>query len=304
MKETARAHLNIELDAALGQRPAQGINAKAERSLPEVVGYDHDPHGARRIVAGGHNHCQPLQLGGSLSIWQSVATDGENHSPQESDLTFRFLRSLAGLYTRTYHRTHLNQPLKLPARGPAMLVCNHTSSIDPIVLQAYSPRLIRWMMASEYFVYKPMCWVFNGVGVIPVERTGRDLAATRAAMRALAAGYVLGVFPEGKIEKSDELMPFQSGVGLLALKTGAPVYPAYLDGTQRNLSMVEACYRPSSISVSFGQPVDLSDLKESKPAIIEATHRIESAVRDLRTRSYAARISSAPAGRTAAAEAR
>jgi 1-acyl-sn-glycerol-3-phosphate acyltransferase len=241
------------------------------------------------------SHYQPLHLRHPSSISQSLVFNGRNHSPRESDPTFRILRGLAGLYARTYHQTQINHPPRLPPRGPAMLVCNHTSSIDPIILQAYSRRLIRWMMAGEYFQYKPLDWVFHSVGVIPVERTGRDLAATRAVMRLLATGSVLGVFPEGKIETTRELLPFQSGVGLIALKTRAPVFPAFIDGTQRNREMVEACYHRSNISVAFGAPVDLADLRDTKPDILEATRRIEAAVRDLRTPSCADQISSAPA---------
>ena len=104
-------------------------------------------------------------------------------------------------------------------------------------------------------------------------------------MRVLGAGYVLGVFPEGRIETSRELIPFQSGIGLLAMKTRAPVYPAYLDGTQRGLEMIEAFYHRSEISIDFGEPVDLSDLADSKKSILEATRRIQSAVDSLKNGS-------------------
>lgn len=170
----------------------------------------------------------------------------------------------------------------MPSTGPAILVSNHTSSIDPLLLQAFSPRLIRWMMAKEYFDFKPLRWLFDTVGVILVERSGRDMAATREAMRALEAGYVLGVFAEGKIETTRELIPFQSGIGLLALKTRAPVFPAYIDGTQRNREMVEAFLKPSSGSVAFGPGLDLADLEDSRAGIDEATRRIQSAVEALK----------------------
>jgi 1-acyl-sn-glycerol-3-phosphate acyltransferase len=170
----------------------------------------------------------------------------------------------------------------LPRTGPAILVSNHTSSIDPLLLQAFSPRLIRWMMAKEYFDFKPLRWLFDTVGVILVERSGRDLAATRAAMRVLEAGYVLGVFPEGKIETSDDLLPFQSGIGLLAIKTKAPVFPAYLDGTQRKREMIEAFLRPSTGSVTFGPRLALGDLGDSRAEIVEATRRIQCAVESLK----------------------
>ncbi len=129
-----------------------------------------------------------------------------------------------------------------------------------------------------------MRWLYNAVGVILVERSGRDMAAARAGMRALAAGYVLGVFPEGRIETSNDLIPFQSGIGLLALKTRAPVYPTYLTGTQRNRDMVEAFVRPSAGSITFGPALDLSDLEDTKPGIREATHRIQNAMEGLKNR--------------------
>ena len=89
------------------------------------------------------------------------------------------------------------------------------------------------MMASEYYKIKAMKWMYELIEAIPVDRSGRDMAATRAALRALGKGHVLGIFPEGKIAPNRELLPFQSGVAMLAIKTKVPVYPAFLDGTQR-----------------------------------------------------------------------
>jgi 1-acyl-sn-glycerol-3-phosphate acyltransferase len=138
------------------------------------------------------------------------------------------------------------------------------------------------MMAKEYFDYKSMRWLYQTMGVILVQRSGRDLAATRAAMRVLASGYVLGVFPEGRLETTRDLIPFQSGIGLLAVKTRAPVYPAFLDGTQRNREMVEAVLTPSVASIAFAPPVDFADLTDSKAGVLEATRRIQAAVEALR----------------------
>jgi 1-acyl-sn-glycerol-3-phosphate acyltransferase len=214
-----------------------------------------------------------------------VIAGGNDYSRREKDPIFRLLKAAATVYTRVFHHTTAHPHSFLPKTGPAILVCNHTSSIDPIVLQAFSPRLIRWMMAREYFDYWALRWMFNSMGVILVERTGKDLAATRAAMRVLDAGYVLGVFPEGRIETSKDLLPFQSGIGLLALKTRAPVYPAFLNGTQRMREMVEACVKPSTISINFGPAVDLTGLKDSKTDILEATRRIQGAIESLKSRS-------------------
>jgi 1-acyl-sn-glycerol-3-phosphate acyltransferase len=211
-----------------------------------------------------------------------VNVERKAFSRREHDLWFRFCHAWAGTLARTYHETTALSPCRLPSTGPAILVSNHTSSIDPLLLQAFSPRLIRWMMAKEYFDFKPLRWLFDTVGVILVERSGRDMAATRAAMRALDQGYVLGVFPEGKIGTTDELLPFQPGIGLLALKTRAPVFPAFIDGTQRNREMVEAFLRPSVGTIAFGEELNLKDLDDSRDGIEQATQRIQNAIEGLR----------------------
>ncbi len=191
------------------------------------------------------------------------------------------MRGVAGVYSRAFHQVRVASPCQVPPRGPAILICNHVSSIDPVILQSFCPRLIRWLMAKEYYQFKSMRWLFNTLGVILVERTGQDLVSARAAMRALAAGYVIGIFPEGKIETTRQLLPFQSGIGLLALRTRAPVYPVYLDGTQRGKEMVEAAITRNDITVSFGPRVGLENLSKSRDGIHEATRRIELAVRTL-----------------------
>src|SRR5438552_8489399 len=123
-----------------------------------------------------------------------------------------------------FHNLKVLTPCPIPERGGGILVCNHTSSLDPVPLQAACPRLITWMMAREYAVHFGTRWFFNAIEPILVERSGRDMAATRAALRALKNGKILGIFPEGRIEKTSELMEFQTGIALLAMKGKVPVY--------------------------------------------------------------------------------
>jgi 1-acyl-sn-glycerol-3-phosphate acyltransferase len=193
----------------------------------------------------------------------------------------RALLAANACFARMYHRVEVYRRSQLPRTGPAILVCNHTSGLDPALIQCVCNRPVRWMMAREYFDIKPMQWLFNTVGVILVQRTGRDMAATRQAMQALEAGYVLGVFPEGRIETSRELLPFQNGIGLMAIKTGAPVYPAYLDGTQRGREMLEAIFLPNHASISFGPKVEFTQADGSKHQIVKVTEQIQQAVLSL-----------------------
>lgn len=214
----------------------------------------------------------------------------ESHRHFKSDAdSFRAVRALLTvneLFSHVYNRLELLNRWQIPATGPAILVCNHISGIDPLIIQSVSPRVIIWMMAREYYDIKLTHWVFRRAESIPVERTGRDLASTRSAMRALEAGRVLGVFPEGKIESEGrELLPFQTGVALMSIKTHVPVYPAYIDGTSRGRSMLPAFLIPNRIRLAFGPPVSLQGFATDRESLDRATQRIVDAIETLKRQS-------------------
>ena len=143
-------------------------------------------------------------------------------------------------------------------------------------------------MAKEYYDVRSLAWVYKTVGAIPVARSGRDLTATRLALRALEAGRILGVFPEGKIAPTLELLPFQTGVALMAIKAGVPVYPAYLDGTQRGKEMVPAVLIPRRAMLRFGPPVPIDRSSTSREALEGQTRRIRDAIEGLQKQTLQA----------------
>jgi 1-acyl-sn-glycerol-3-phosphate acyltransferase len=187
----------------------------------------------------------------------------------------RALHAVNRIFTRVYHHVEVLSPCTLPRRGPAILVCNHTSGLDPQLIQSTCGRLITWMMAREYYEMPGIKKILDTVGVIPVSRGARDTAATRAAMRALENGEILGIFPEGKIAPTRELLPFQVGVALLAMKSEAPVHPACLDGTQRGLEMMKAFLRPQRATLRFGPAMRF---ERSHGAMEAVTAQIQAAV--------------------------
>jgi 1-acyl-sn-glycerol-3-phosphate acyltransferase len=216
---------------------------------------------------------------------KSTSDDTDNRP--ESRWSIRFWRSVVVLFARLYHHLKVRTRNPLPASGAAILVCNHISPLDPFLLQAASSRLIVWMMAKEYYDLKSMQWFFKIVEAIPVNRGARDSSSTRAAIRALEKGRVLGIFPEGKIETKQELLPFHIGVALIALKTGVPVYPAYIEGTSRGKDMVPAMIHPNRVSIRFGPKVAFDASETTKEGLAHATQAIEKAVESLRQQELA-----------------
>jgi len=202
----------------------------------------------------------------------------------ETRLTNRLLRGLNIAFSRIYHELDVLSPQRLPRKGGGILVCNHASGLDPLLIQSVCKRMIIWMMAKEYYDLWPMSMVFHSVDAIPVDRAGRDSSATRAALRALNEGRILGVFPEGRIPTTRELFPFQTGVALLAARTKVPIFPAYLDGTQRGKEMVPAFAFPNHATIRFGPPLFLAREDGEREGVIAATERIRNAVYALAAR--------------------
>jgi 1-acyl-sn-glycerol-3-phosphate acyltransferase len=201
------------------------------------------------------------------------------HRPENRPI-IRLFQAGNVCFSRIYHRLAVLSPQCLPRDGAAIIVSNHTSGLDPLLIQSVCPRLIVWMMAKEYYDQRGMSWLFRLIEAIPVARAGRDVAATRAALRVLAQGRVLGVFPEGRIERTKELLPFQTGVSLMAIKTGVAIHPVWLDGTQRNRPMLSAFLLPQKARIAFGRPIRL-DRDFSSKDIDGATLALQSAVQSL-----------------------
>ncbi len=197
-------------------------------------------------------------------------------------------------YCSIVHRLQ-TEPAPLPDRGPAILIANHTCNIDHCLLQAGSGRKLGFLIAREYhdnWLIRPICRL---IGCIPVNRDGRDLAATRAALRALRDGRVVPMFPEGRILQTSgrEIGEGKHGVAFLAIRAKVPVIPAYIWGTPRSNILWRSITTPSSARVVYGTPIDPTsdglpqDHADERAALAATTERYMDAIRALRDREQA-----------------
>lgn len=122
-----------------------------------------------------------------------------------------------------------NLPTARPS-GPLIIVSNHASGVDPVLLVGACRFPTRWIMAKDMrYPFAEPFWKF--ADVIMVDRKKRDASGTREAMNYITGGGAVGIFPEGGIERPAEtLRPFQPGVGLFIRRTGAPVLPVIIRG--------------------------------------------------------------------------
>lgn len=141
-----------------------------------------------------------------------------------------WLDGLNRLFCTYYHRLRpVNLPL--PQSGPAIVVSNHISGLDPLLMIACSSRPLRFIIAREQYARFGLQWLFRAAGCIPVDRERSPEKAMRQAFKALRNGEVVALFPHGKIHlDSEPPKRTKAGASRLAQITGAPVIPLRISG--------------------------------------------------------------------------
>ncbi len=122
----------------------------------------------------------------------------------------------------------------VPDEGPALVVCNHVSYVDALLIGGAVPRPIRFVMYHKIFNIPVMRWVFKTARAIPIAGAKEDPELMRKAFeevdRALAAGELVGIFPEGALTRDGDIAPFRPGVERILAARPVPVVPMALQG--------------------------------------------------------------------------
>ncbi len=155
---------------------------------------------------------------------------------------------------RWYGRRHI------PRTGRVILAANHTTGLDPFVMQSACPRMVRWVML-RWYRFKVLGPLWRAIDPILVDHDAANLASLREMIRELQRDdAIVGIFPEGGLQREvRELKPFQPGIGFLARKSGAVIVPVWIAGTPRLHHMFWHFACPSRSVVAFGEPYRPSD---------------------------------------------
>lgn len=196
------------------------------------------------------------------------------------------LRFLAWLLIHSIYRLEKCGVGHIPREGAALIVCNHVSFVDPVILMAVSPRPIRFVMDHRIFKTPLISFIFRHSRAIPIASAKEDPAMLERAFaevaQALAEGELVGIFPEGRITTDGALQPFRPGLSRILAANPVPVIPLALQGLWGSFFSRKggpAMRRPfrrgffSKISVVGAPPV---------PAAEATPERLRGIVRDLR----------------------
>lgn len=144
----------------------------------------------------------------------------------------------------------------VPATGGAILVSNHLNNADPCIIPGATNRRIVIMAKKEMFRWPVISLLFRLIGSFPVDRQGADLAAIREAQAVVHDGHLLLMFPEGTRSKDRQLHQGFAGTALVAYRTGAPIVPIAITGTE-HLKWPFLFFRPfigPRVTITFGKP--------------------------------------------------
>ncbi len=144
------------------------------------------------------------------------------------------MRFLSWVLVRTLYRLRVSGTERIPDEGPGLVVCNHVSYMDALILSASIPRPVRFVMYYKIFNIPVMSWIFRTAKAIPIAGAKEDPEVMRRAFEeieaALADGQLVGIFPEGALTKDGQIAPFKSGVERILEKNPVPVVPMALRG--------------------------------------------------------------------------
>jgi 1-acyl-sn-glycerol-3-phosphate acyltransferase len=174
----------------------------------------------------------------------------------------------------------------VPKEGPLIVVSNHQSILDPLVIMAYIPRKLRFLAAAYLFKIPGLNILLRLYGAIPVNNTERgDISSLKKALRILKGGGTIALFPEGGVSPDGKLRPFKQGFAYLALKSGAAVLPVAVKGTTDVLPVGRYFPKRARIELIIGKAISVEKKGRISEAegrmFVEMSKKIEESVRAL-----------------------
>jgi 1-acyl-sn-glycerol-3-phosphate acyltransferase len=191
--------------------------------------------------------------------------------PIQKSRFWRFCRSLAyfgSIVLFDYKAFGVNN---VPKTGGALMISNHQSYLDPVMLGLNLPRPLSYLAKSELFKNKYLEWLITELRAFPVRQGKGDKAAIEETIRRLRQGHLLNIFPEGTRTHDGKIGPMQRGAALVVRRAGVPIVPVAIHGSYEAWPHGRKMFRSRPIRVLYGKPLHVEGLKSEQ--IVELMDR-------------------------------
>ena len=170
-------------------------------------------------------------------------------------LSYRIVRDILVAFGRIYFRATYEGLEHVPAGGPFILAANHRSNVDFFLAAGVARRRIRYMGKEELWKSRLLGGFISALGAFPVHRGKADREAMRRCIRILEQGEPLVVFPEGTRRTGPAIEDLHDGTAYMAMRTGVPIIPTAVGGTERAMAKGQIFPRPVKVHILIGPPI-------------------------------------------------
>jgi 1-acyl-sn-glycerol-3-phosphate acyltransferase len=170
-------------------------------------------------------------------------------------MVYRIFWFTIGPLIKTYWWVRVRGPRTIPRDRGAIIACNHSAAIDPVLVCMCFWRQVCWLAKVELVKTARVAWFFRGAGVIPVNREAPQEESIEKAARVLKEGKLFGIFPEGTRSPDGRVYRGYTGVARIAQRSGAPVVPTGIVGSGSAHTKGSRLAKPSKTQVRFGEPM-------------------------------------------------
>lgn len=196
-------------------------------------------------------------------------------------LRYHFYRWLARTLWKLYGGLDVSGLENIPREGAFLVIANHQSFLDPILVQAVCPRILHSMAKSTQFGSAPFRRLLTQLYAFPVRRFETDPQAVRQVLRRLGNGHAVVIYIEGERSWDGRLQAPRYGTVRLALKAGVPIIPCRIDGAYDAWPRWDRRIKRARIRVEFRAPLHLPvavSRREREPLVAEAADRLMTAL--------------------------
>ncbi|MEM7287299.1 MAG: lysophospholipid acyltransferase family protein, partial [Actinomycetota bacterium] len=202
-----------------------------------------------------------------------------------SRVTYLVLHTLAKALARVYFRTYARNKEHMPD-GAVIISPNHRSNLDVPLLGATSPRRLRYLAKGSLFKTRFWGWFLTTLGGFPLDRgSSADRGALKAALSVLERGEALAVFPEGERKAGPTVHPMADGAVWLSVKSGAPILPVGIGGSERAMPKGANVPKPTRLVFLYGEPIPAptnpDGSRVSRKQMREASDQLRITLQDL-----------------------
>ena len=186
----------------------------------------------------------------------------------------KFVRSVVKVILRTAYRIAYRVKItgELPKEGAYIICSNHINYLDAAAIVLFNKRKVNFVAKEDLFKHGILFWLGHLFDAIPIKRDMQDIEAMKRCLKVLKNDELLGIFPEGTRKGMEKNGKAKNGAAFMAIRSGVKIIPTGIHGT----------FKPfSKVYINYGKPIDLSEYKNQKDKLDEATEIVMNKIKEL-----------------------